>query len=240
MSKAHISLSFVVLILPLTGAASISKHSRGLLMRVAEEFTKDGVPMVSTHADVGGGHFPFQEAFEDCLGFRPREFTELLTNPSPQVRVLGAQCAISRNYFPPAYYKLRSDSTPILLTKFSGEEKMTVGQLVRQIESDPALLLRDDHGQKVSLVEVEGSPNSGFIVSSIPEYPPDMVRQGITGEVVIDVSVKSGKLGCFVISETHAELAEACLASVATFRFFGKESNDVHLRLKYSFTIDEG
>ena len=95
---------------------------------------------------------------------------------------------------------LETDSTPLWVGPFPREKdefkEMTVQEVLTEMQNDPLFQLRVDYGESVHLdyVKIDAeNDGSKVIVGRLPEYPAEMARERVAGDVTAKVIFKGGR-----------------------------------------------
>jgi len=114
----------------------------------------------------------------------------MLRDSSPVVRLLGARLALDRNIRNDDFSALSHDDALVTVGPlYRGGQMfkcMKVSEVMVELRNDPLFELRMQPGCVVrieAVMELSASDGTVFAFGRLPEYPPDLARAGLDGEV---------------------------------------------------------
>ena len=229
---------------------------RDALNEIRKDVAKDGLPLLQGYSDGYPGHYgAFILNYPKVYGNASNQDIELmLKDANPSVRLVGAMVTINRGFDPSLFVDLSKDSTPLWVGPFhhaSGSfRRMTVSEVLQEMRHDPLFQLRHDLGQSVHLdyiKEKRAGVGAQIVLGKLPDYPFDMARAGIAGDVVARVIFKkdSARPVVQILKSTHHEFEEPTVWSLSNWELKAvspKETSssiDTEFECHFVFTIPD-
>ena len=147
--------------------------------------------------------------------------------------LVGAMVVINYGADPQLYKDLTSDSTLLSVGPFPRAKetfrKMKVSEVLTEMEHDPRFQLRLEFGESVRLDYVrESSGHGGSIIvfGKLPDFPFEMARAGINGEVTAKIifTPRSVTPEIQILNASHLEFAEAMTWALSKWELKKNES----------------
>jgi hypothetical protein len=184
----------------LAKGSEFSRPIRKPLEEIRHNISRDGLPCLEgrIHGYPGGSgayflNFPRIQALANR-----HDIEAMLRDSNPVIRLVGAKIAIGTGVDNSAVRALSTDSSEVWVGPLydGGDQfrRMKVSEVMIEIRNDPLFELRSESGASVhvdSIVGLADQNGATVILGKLPEYPYEMARAGVTGDITVRLEFKS-------------------------------------------------